>query len=131
MPEVPSEGKKLEFNEYIISVSASDSGLVVMENSKESGIHSTTRAYDTAGNLVFESKSSNELKGAMYYGKNLLFYNEYACQILGKDGKVVYNGNYGGIAVKAIAPANGRDRLLLFEDGKVTTIRLTKGGKGE
>ena len=129
--EVPSEGKRVGFEEYIIAANASDKGVVVMENSKESGITSVTKAYDTAGNLVFESKSSNELTGAMYYGKNLLFYNEYACQILDKSGKVIFNGNFGGLAINSIMPSNGKDRLLLFENGKVTTIRLTKDNKVE
>ncbi len=129
--EVPSEGKKVELDEFIISASACDKGVVVMENSKESGITSVTKAFDTAGNLQFESKSSNELKGAMYYGKNLLFYNEYACQILDINGKVIFNGNFGGLAIRKLMPSNGKDRLLLFENGKVTTIRLTKDNKVE
>ncbi len=129
--EVPKEGKKLEFTERILNVYASETGVAVMQENTTEGFVSHTEAYDTTGNMIFESNSSNELSGVMFYGKNLLFYNEFACQILNRDGIVVYNGNFGGLTADLLLPGNGKDRLILFSNGTLQTIKLTKGSTTE
>ncbi len=127
--EVPEEKVTRTFDTYLIGVYPSDTGVIAMQSSKTDGILSHTTAFDAAGNVIFEGSSGNELKGAMFFGKNLMFYNEYACQILDRNGGVVFNGNFNGARVFKIVPSGGRDKMLLFEDGKISTIRLTKDNK--
>ena len=129
MSEVPEEKVTRTFDTYLIGVYPSDTGVIAMQSSKAEGILSHTTAFDAAGNVIFEGSSGNELKGAMFFGKDLMFYNDYACQILDRKVGVIYNGNFNGSTVFKIIPSNGRDKMLLFEDGKVSTIRLTKDNK--
>jgi len=131
VPETPSLSKEVSYENKVISVVTGDGLVAVLESYTKDGLLSQTRAYDSKGNLYFESRTSNELKGIMFFGKDLLFYNEYACQILSKDNIVRYNGNFDEHKIEKLVSVNGKDKILLFEDGQVLTIQLTKSGVTE
>ncbi len=129
VPETPTLNSEITFDDYIMCASSSNGKVLVMQSAPEAGLVSKTKAYDTKGKLLFEKASSDELKGAMFSGNDILFFNEFACQILAKDGTVRYNGNFSEHNIDRLIPVNGKDKLLLFENGQVFTIQLTKERK--
>ena len=128
-PEVPSLTAEITASDQILCADARDGVIVLMESGKQNNTVSHTFAYNNAGKCIFESTSNDNLDGVMIFGKSFLFYNDYACQILRRDNSVRYNGNFGERKIKQFISVNGKDKLLLFEEDSVSTMRLVKSGK--
>lgn len=130
-PEVPSLSKEISTENGILCADASDGVVVLMENGNPGTSAILTRAFDSKGNQIFESTSDDDLNAVMVFGKNFLFYNDYACQIVGRDNNVRYNGNFDERKIEKIISVNGKDKLLVFEESSVSTMHLVKSGNSK
>lgn len=130
-PEIPALSKEIICTDPILCADSGDGVVVIMESGKSTQTVSHTQAYDAKGNRIFESTSNDNLKAVMIFGKSFLFYNDYACQIVGRDNVVHYNGNFDSRQIKQLISVNGRDKLMVFEENAVSTMQLVKSVKSK
>lgn len=124
VPELPELIAEIDCEAPVIRAYTNKDYLAVMMDNTKSGTIARAVVYDKKANPVFDRTIAEEFDAFLISEEDLVLYNEAACLVMGLDGALKYNGSFEGRSICDVMPVGEKDKLMLFENDAVTTIRL-------
>lgn len=124
VPELPERVAEISCDAPILRASTSKDYLGIMINNAKAGTVARVAVYDKKGQPIFDRTIVENFDAFLIAGENLVFYNSGACLVMNMNGTLKYNGLLAGHSVREIMPAGEKDKLMLFEEEAVSTIRF-------
>lgn len=124
VPELPEPAGEINCEAPIIRACTNDKYLAVMTDNAGAGAVARAVVYNKKAEPIFERTIMEEFDDFLLSGESIVLYNAGAGVMMGLDGTLKFNGLFDGRNVCEIMSAGEKDKLILFEEEAVTTIRL-------
>lgn len=126
VPELPERLEELSFDSPILQVYTNDKYFAVMTDNTKEGTKARTIVYDRQAKPVFDRTLAESFDAFLLSKESVVFYNPGACLVVAFDGSLKFNGLLDGMSAVEIMPADGKDKFMVLEDEKVSTIQLVR-----
>ena len=126
VPEKPELVSKIECEDTILHAAYNEDFVALMTDNTKAGTAIRTCVYNMKAEKVFDYSGVEKFEAVALSGEDVVFYNNGACLIVRMDGTLRLNTSFGDKKVLKLLPVNGRDKFLLFEETKVSTIQLIR-----
>ena len=124
MPEYPELLAELPCEEPILRVCSNDDYFAIMTDNSNSGTVARTVIYNKKAQVVFDRTIVEAFDDFLLSGEDVVFYNKTACLVMSLNGQLKFNGTLEGKNIVKVLPGGEKDKLMIFEEEAVTTIRL-------
>lgn len=124
MPELPEPVAEIPCAQPILRADVSRDYLAVVTDNTVNGTVARVQVYDKKAQLCFDRNIAEEFDAVLLSGEDIVFYNSSACLVMNLSGALKFNGTLGGLVIKEIMPVGEKDKLIVFGETDVSTIRM-------
>lgn len=121
--EKPALEKKVTLDKEIQSVFYDNTNFALISRNTESEELYCMDLYDLKGELVFSKVFDIEYQDIIINDGNILIYSDSEVLILNRNGKIKYQGDFGGDIV-AVMETESRTKFMVVRGNKIEMVKL-------